>query len=44
MTEPLVMQLTNQQILEEILTAMFKTHVEQPAETPTELKVGEENV
>ena len=35
------MQLMNQQILEEILTSMFKTHVEQPA---TELTLGEQNV
>ena len=50
MTEPLVMQLMNQQIFEEILTSMFKhrsmvqDNVEQPAETPTKLTVGEENV
>ena len=44
MTEPLVMQLMNQQIFEEIVTSMFKTHVEQPAGTLTELTVGKENV
>jgi len=47
MTEPLVMQLTNQQVFEEMLTSMFKTHIvkEQPADnTPTELTVDEDNV
>ena len=42
--EPLAMQLMNQQIFEEMLTSMFKTHVEQPAEIPTELTVDKENV
>ena len=46
MSEPLVMQLTNQQIFEEMLTAMFKTYDEQSiaTETPITLTVDEENV
>jgi len=45
MNEPLVMQLTNQQIFEEMLTATFKTYDESIAiEAPITLSVDEENV
>jgi len=46
MSEPLVMQLTNQQIFEEMLTTMFKTYDEQPitTEKPAILTADEENV
>ena len=46
MSEPLVIQLANQQIFEEMLTTMFKIYDEQPitTETPVILTADEENV